>query len=192
MPAWADRALKCGQPFNSYQFTEAIGIFPPPGLRLPSSPSGGGWGEGSVVAAIGFSLRGRNGAPLDTATIMEGVRFLIYVEKPKSASSAQTMRTRTEEPLPSLAELEAEAEACGRQVARDCLQEKLQRLAEIQGEVFPPKPTAPVAPAAAKPAVTRYGALQAWCRGCWGGLGAMRAWSGGGAGARRYCSIGFP
>jgi hypothetical protein len=84
---------------------------------------------------------------------MEGVRFLIYVEKPKSAPYARTVRTRTEEPLPSLAELEAEAEAYGRQVARDYLQEKLQSLAEIHGEVFPPKPKAPVAPAAAKPAV---------------------------------------
>jgi hypothetical protein len=84
---------------------------------------------------------------------MEGVRFLIYVEKPKSTPYARTVKTRTEEPLPSLAELEAEAEAYGRQVARDYLQEKLQRLAEIHGEVFPPKPKAPVAPAAAKPAV---------------------------------------
>ena len=73
---------------------------------------------------------------------MEGVRFLIYVEKPKSAPYARTVKTRTEEPLPSLAELEAEAEAYGRQVARDYLQEKLQRLAEIHGEVFPPKPKA--------------------------------------------------
>jgi hypothetical protein len=84
---------------------------------------------------------------------MEGVRFLIYVEKPRSAIHARTMKTKTEEPLPSLAELEAEAEAYGRQVAREYLQEKLQRLAEIHGEVFPPKPKAPVAPAAAKPAV---------------------------------------
>jgi hypothetical protein len=63
------------------------------------------------------------------------------------------MKKRTEEPLPSLAELEAEAEAYGRQVARDYLQDKLQRLAETHGEVFPPKPKAPVAPAAAQPAV---------------------------------------
>ena len=95
----------------------------------------------------------RKGAPLDTATIMECVRFLIYVEKPKSASYARTVKARTEEPLPSLAELEAEAEAYGRQVARDYLQDKLQRLVEIHGEVFPPKPKAPVAPAAAKAAV---------------------------------------
>jgi hypothetical protein len=84
---------------------------------------------------------------------MGGVRFLIYVEKPKSATHTRTVKTRTEEPLPSLAELEAEAEAYGRQVARDYLQDKLQRLAENHGEVFPPKPKAPVAPAAAKPAV---------------------------------------
>jgi len=43
--------------------------------------------------------------------------------------------------------------AYGRQVARDYLQDKLQRLAEIHGEVFPPKPKAPVAPAAARAAV---------------------------------------
>ena len=67
---------------------------------------------------------------------------------------ARTVKTRTEEPLPSLAELEAEAEAYGRQVARDYLQDKLQRLAETQGGVFPPKPKAAVAPAAAKVAVT--------------------------------------
>jgi len=52
-----------------------------------------------------------------------------------------------------LAELEAEAEAYGRQVARDYLQEKLQRLAETHGEVFPPKPKTPVASTPAKPAV---------------------------------------
>ncbi len=84
---------------------------------------------------------------------MGGVRFLIYVEKPRSATHARTVKTRTEGPLPSLAELEAEAEAFGRQVARDYLQDKLQRLAEIHGEVFPPKPKASVAPSAAKPAV---------------------------------------
>ncbi len=84
---------------------------------------------------------------------MGGVRFLIYVKKPKSATYARTVKTRTEEPLPSLAELEAEAEAYGRQMARDYLQEKLQRLAEMHGEVFPPQPKASVAPAAAKPAV---------------------------------------
>ena len=67
---------------------------------------------------------------------MEGIRFLIYVEKPKSATHARTVKTRTEEPLPSLAELEAEAEAHGQQVARDYLQEKLQRLAETHGEVL--------------------------------------------------------
>ena len=60
----------------------------------------------------------------------------------------------TEEPLPSLAELEAEAEAYGRQVARDYLQDKLQRLAETRGEVFPPQPKAAVAPAAAQAEVT--------------------------------------
>jgi hypothetical protein len=84
---------------------------------------------------------------------MEGVRFLRYVKKPKTATYARTVKTRTEEPLPSLAELEVEAEAYGRQVARDYLQDKLQRLAEIHGEVFPPKPKAPVAPAAAASAV---------------------------------------
>lgn len=62
------------------------------------------------------------------------------------------MKKRPEEPLPSLAELEAEAVEYGRRIAREYLQEKLQRLAEQHGEVFPPKPKASVAPAAAKPA----------------------------------------
>jgi len=88
---------------------------------------------------------------------MVGVRFLIYVEKPKSTSYTRTVKTRTEEALPSLAELEAEAEAYGRQVARDYLQERLQRLAETQGEVFPPKPEALGAPAAAQSAVADGG-----------------------------------
>jgi hypothetical protein len=56
-------------------------------------------------------------APLDTATIMGGVRFLIYVERPKSATHTRTVKTRTEGPLPSLGELETEAEAYGRQIA---------------------------------------------------------------------------
>lgn len=63
------------------------------------------------------------------------------------------MKERPEERLPSLAELEEEAEAYGRQVAREYLQEKLQRLAEEHGEVFPPKPKTPVASTAAKPTV---------------------------------------
>ena len=75
------------------------------------------------------------------------------MEKPKAATYARTVKTRTEEPLPSLAELEAEAEAYGRQVAREYLQEKLQKLAETHGEVFPPKPKALVAPASAEPPV---------------------------------------
>jgi hypothetical protein len=62
------------------------------------------------------------------------------------------MKETPEEPLPSLAELEAEAEAYGRRIAREYLQEKLQRLAETHGEVFPPKRQTSVAPAAAKPA----------------------------------------
>lgn len=43
------------------------------------------------------------------------------------------MNKKEEEPLPSLADLEAEAQAYGRQVAR----EYLQRLADQHGEVFP-------------------------------------------------------
>jgi hypothetical protein len=83
---------------------------------------------------------------------MGGVRFL-YVEKPKQPTNARTVKKRPEESLPSLAELEAEAEAYGRQVAREYLQDKLQRLAEMHGEVFPPKPTTSVAPTSARPAV---------------------------------------
>ena len=55
--------------------------------------------------------------------------------------------TKREEPLPSLAQLEAEAVAYGQRIAREYLQDKLQRLAQTQGEVFPPKPKTPVAPA---------------------------------------------
>ena len=63
------------------------------------------------------------------------------------------MKNKSEEPLPSLAELEAEAEAYGRQVAQEYLQEKLQQLAERHGEVFPPKRPTPVAPTPSKPEV---------------------------------------
>jgi hypothetical protein len=63
------------------------------------------------------------------------------------------MKEKPEEPLPSLAELEAEALAYAQQVGREYLQEKLQRLAQKHGEVFPPKRPKAVAPAAAKPAI---------------------------------------
>jgi hypothetical protein len=80
-----------------------------------------------------------------------------YVEKPKHPTNTRTVKKKPEEPLkalPSLAELEAEAEDYGREVARKYLEEKLQRLAEEHGEVFPPKPKAVMAPAKAKADVT--------------------------------------
>jgi hypothetical protein len=49
------------------------------------------------------------------------------------------MKETPEAPLPSLTELEAEAEAYGRRTGQEYLQEKVQRLAETHGEVFPNK-----------------------------------------------------
>jgi hypothetical protein len=48
----------------------------------------------------------------------------------------------SEESFPSLAEIEAEVMAEGREWTRQRLQARLQQLAEQQGEVFPPKPAA--------------------------------------------------
>lgn len=64
------------------------------------------------------------------------------------------MKNKPKEPLPSLAELEAEAEDYGREVARKYLEEKLQRLAEEYGEVFPPKSKSIMASAKRKANVT--------------------------------------
>jgi hypothetical protein len=47
-----------------------------------------------------------------------------------------------EETVPSLAQIEAEVMAEGREWTRQGLEARLQQLAEVQGEVFPPKPTA--------------------------------------------------
>jgi hypothetical protein len=47
-----------------------------------------------------------------------------------------------EESEPSLAQIEAEVMAEGREWTRKRMEERLQQLAEVQGEVFPPKPKA--------------------------------------------------
>jgi hypothetical protein len=47
-----------------------------------------------------------------------------------------------EELVPSLAEIEAEVMAEGREWTRQRLQTRLQQLADRHGEVFPPKPAA--------------------------------------------------
>ncbi len=54
-----------------------------------------------------------------------------------------------EEALPSLAQIEAEVMAEGREWTRKRLEARLQQLAEVQGEVFPPKPTAADSPSRA-------------------------------------------
>lgn len=55
------------------------------------------------------------------------------------------MKNQADPAMPSLVELEAEAEEYGRNVAREYLEEKLQQLADQQGEVFPPERKAAVA-----------------------------------------------
>jgi hypothetical protein len=54
-----------------------------------------------------------------------------------------------EDALPSLAQIEAEVMAEGREWTRQRLEARLQQLARTQGEVFPPKPTATPSPASA-------------------------------------------
>jgi len=62
-----------------------------------------------------------------------------------------------EEPLPSLAEIEAEVIAEGQEWMKGRMQEKLQELALRHGEVFPPKPTPPAASASRKTAPAHRG-----------------------------------
>ena len=57
------------------------------------------------------------------------------------------MKKTSEEPVPSLAEIEAEVMAEGREWTRKRLEARLQALADQQGEVFPPKPSTAEAPA---------------------------------------------
>jgi hypothetical protein len=52
-------------------------------------------------------------------------------------------------PLPSLADIEREVVAESREWGRQRLEERLQKLAEEHGEVFPPKATPAPAPDAA-------------------------------------------
>jgi hypothetical protein len=57
-----------------------------------------------------------------------------------------------EEPFPSLAEIEAEVLAEGQEWMKGRMQEKLQQLAQKQGEIFPPQPVPPAASASTKTA----------------------------------------
>ena len=59
--------------------------------------------------------------------------------KAKQRTEERTMKNQLDQAMPSLLELEAEAEAYGRKVAQEYLQEKLQGLADQHGEVFPPE-----------------------------------------------------
>jgi hypothetical protein len=52
------------------------------------------------------------------------------------------MKKKPEESFPTLAEVEAEVMAEGREWTRQRMAKKLQELADRQSEVFPPKPTA--------------------------------------------------
>jgi len=56
----------------------------------------------------------------------------------------------TSKSLPSLADIEREVVAESREWGRQRLEERLQKLAEEHGEVFPPKATAPQEPYAPK------------------------------------------
>jgi hypothetical protein len=57
-----------------------------------------------------------------------------------------------EETVPSLAQIEAEVIAEGREWTRKRLEQRMQELADTHGEVFPPKPTK--APASASISVS--------------------------------------
>lgn len=56
----------------------------------------------------------------------------------------------TFKPLPALADIEREVVAESREWGRQRLEERLQKLAEEHGEVFPPQATTQQNPAAAK------------------------------------------
>ena len=56
----------------------------------------------------------------------------------------------TSKPLPSLVDIEREVVAESREWGRQRLEERLQKLAEEHGEVFPPKATSEQAPDAAQ------------------------------------------
>jgi hypothetical protein len=51
------------------------------------------------------------------------------------------MKKQPEEPIPTLAEVEAEVMAEGREWTRKRMEKRIQELADRQSEVFPPKPT---------------------------------------------------
>lgn len=77
---------------------------------------------------------------LDTVLRIEGVRFLDR-HKRKLCQPCHLMKP-TSKSLPALADIEREVVAESREWGRQRLEERLQKLAEEHGEVFPPKATA--------------------------------------------------
>ena len=76
---------------------------------------------------------------LDTVLRIEGVRFLDR-HKRKLCQPCHVMKPNSKS-LPALADIEREVVAESREWGRQRLEERLQKLAEEHGEVFPPKAT---------------------------------------------------
>ena len=76
---------------------------------------------------------------------------MISQAKAKQRTEERTMKNPLDKAMPSLVELEAEAEEYGRKVAREYLQGKLQGLADQHGEIFPPEWAEAVASKATQP-----------------------------------------
>ena len=76
---------------------------------------------------------------LDTVLRIEGVRFLDR-HKHTLCQPCHLMKPNSES-LPALAAIEREVVAESREWGRQRLKERLQKLAEQHGEVFPPKAT---------------------------------------------------
>jgi hypothetical protein len=85
---------------------------------------------------------------LDTVLKIEGVRFLDR-HKRKLCQPCHLMKPNSKS-LPALADIEREVVAESREWGRQRLEERLQKLAEEHGEVFPPKATPKQKPHAAK------------------------------------------
>jgi hypothetical protein len=76
---------------------------------------------------------------LDTVLRIGGVRFLDR-HKRKLCQPCHLMKPNSKS-LPALADIEREVVAESREWGRQRLEERLQKLAEQHGEVFPPKAT---------------------------------------------------
>src|SRR6476646_3734420 len=109
-----------------------------------------GLGQGGFNQALSikreFVLKRR--VHLDTVLRMEGVRFLDR-HKRKLCQPCHLMKPNCKS-LPALADIEREVVAESREWGRQRLEERLQKLAEEHGEVFPPKTTPAQKPNAAK------------------------------------------